>query len=210
MSTTETSDSDDSSDSSDGISELLLPRRIERKLTSRGSSSTTNHDSSQVTNRDSDSWHEYDGEPLFDDSALNRLAVRFSEMKAHDYEKLFTVKGSTGPRTKIRTKDLQAFREAVRRAEQAWIAEHGKPLTRFGNTMYGDDVGEYGTIEVVEENARKTVVSAQYATGYKAFMGGADGKRQKIILPVRDYEQWAYHKEVVEPLFEQFHEKYPY
>lgn len=174
--------------------ETLLPRRIERK----------------VTNRGHDRWYQYDGENLFDADAVDRLRDRFELMNDTDWEKLFTVKGAGGPRTKIRTKDLDAFTEAVRDAEQAFVDEYGPQLTAFGNRMYGEPVGEMGVVEITEENPRKTVVQANYNTGHRAFIGGADGKKQDILLPVRAFEQWAYHTEVVEPLFEEYHEKYPY
>jgi len=174
--------------------EILIPKRIERK----------------ITNRNGDEWFEYDGEQLFDDETIERLHDRFNQMESHDWEKLFTVKGPSGPRTKIRTKDVAAFKEAVRRAEQQLITDYGEHLTSFGNRMYGEPVGEMGVIEIAEEHARKTVVSANYQTGHIAFLGGDDGKRQNILLPVRSFEQWLYNTEVVEPLFDEYHEKYPY
>lgn len=174
--------------------ETLLPRRIERKITNRGNSR----------------WYQYKGENLFDADAIDRLRDRFAQMNTHDWEKLFTVKGASGPRTKIRTKDLQDFRDAVNDAEQAFVDEYGQPLTSFGNRMYGESVGEMGVVEIAEENARKTVVTANYNTGHRAFIGGEDGKKQTILLPVRSFEQWTYHTEVVEPIFNRFHDQYPY
>jgi len=174
--------------------ETQLPRRIERKITNRGNSR----------------WYQYKGENLFDAKALDRLRDRFVQMNEHDWEKLFTVKGAGGPRTKIRTKDLDDFRNAVRDAEIVWKEEYGRPLTAFGNPMYGEPVGELNVVEIAEENPRKTVVQANYNTGHRAFIGGEGGKKQTILLPVRAFEQWLYHTEVVEPIFDRFHEKYPY
>ncbi|TKX52637.1 hypothetical protein EXE42_15815, partial [Halorubrum sp. SP3] len=70
--------------------ELLLPRRIERKITNRGH----------------DRWYQYEGENLFDADAIDRLRDRFDQMNDTNWKKMFTVKGASGPRTKIRTKDL--------------------------------------------------------------------------------------------------------
>jgi len=174
--------------------ETQLPRRIERKITNRGD------------NR----WYQYKGENLFDADAIDRLRDRFEQMNVRDWETLFTVQGAGGPRTKIRTKDLDDFEKTVTEAESDLVVEYGTPLTSFGNRMYGESVGELNVVEIVEENARKTVVSANYNTGHRAFIGGEDGKKQNILLPVRAFEQWAYHTEVVEPIFETFHDKYPY
>lgn len=171
-----------------------LPSRVDRK----------------VTNRNGDDWHEHDGEPLFSDTVLDRIRRRFSEMEHDDHEKIATVKGNSTTRTKIRTSDVNEFKTALSNAREAWIDNHGDRLTNFGNAHYGDVLTDYKVVEISEQKPRKTVVTAHYDAGYKAFMGGAEGKKQDVLLPIRDYEQWSYHTEVVEPLFEGFHEKYPY
>ena len=169
-----------------------LPRRIERKL----------------RDDDHNEWYEYQGDPLFNDTSIERLRERFRQMNEYEWEPIATVKGSNSHRTKIRTKDLDAFRADLTDAHDEWVAEYGEPLTAFGNVMYGDQLTE--AVEVVEENPRKTIVAERYDAGRRAFLGGAKGKRQKILLPVRSFEQWLYHTEVVEPLFSKYHEKYPY
>lgn len=174
------------------LSDVELPSRVDRK----------------VTNTGDDEWHEYDGEPLFD--SWSRILRRFREMRNSDYEKIATVKGSSSFKTKIRSKDLESFKSDLEDARQSWIEDHGDRLTSFGNTRYGDVLTEYKVVEVSESKPRKTVVRAQYKSGYRAFLGGEDGKRQSILLPIRDYEQWSYHNEVVEPLFEEYHGRYPY
>jgi len=102
----------------------LVPRRIERK----------------ITNHNGDGWDEYRGEPLFSDEDIERLYTRFRQMNETDWETIATVKGHNSHRTKIRTKDLDAFREELRKANRAWVAEHGPPLTTFGNTGYGEEL----------------------------------------------------------------------
>ena len=172
----------------------LLPKRIERKITSRGD----------------DEWFEHDGEQLFADDTIDRLYDRFAEMENRDWEKLFTVKGDSGPRTKIRTKDIDAFIHDLEQDEQSWKDDHGDQLTAFGQRRYGEPVGEMGVVEIAEQHPRKTVVGANYTTGHAVGVGGADGKRQDILIPVRSFEQWLFNTEVVEPLFDDYHERYPY
>jgi hypothetical protein len=169
-----------------------LPDKVERK----------------VSNRNGDEWYEYDGEQLFSDDALDRIRNRFAEMREQDFEKIATVKGSSSTKSKIRTKDLESFKEELRERHNQWVEEHGDPLTSFGQRGYGEQLTQ--AIEISDENPRKTVVRADYNAGYRAFMGGEDGKKQDILLVIREYEQWSYQTEVVEPLFEKYNEKYPY
>jgi len=131
-------------------------------------------------------------------------------MERAEWDKPFGVKGSSGSKTKIRTKDIDAFRAAISDAESDWVADHGPRLTTIGNARYGEDVGDFGVVLTADENPRKTIVRSQYQTGYRAFIGGESGKRQDILLGVRAFEQYSYHTEVVEPVFERFHDKYPY
>lgn len=174
------------------VQETPLPDRVDYK----------------VTNRGGDSWHQYDGEELFSEDALERVLARFEAMRNSDYESIVTVKGSTTTRTKIRTKDLDGFKQEIIERHNEWVEEHGEFLTEVGNFAYGDPITP--VVGVDEENARKTVVKAQYKAGYSAFIGGAGGKKQDILLPIRNWEQWSYHNEVVKPVFDKYHEKYPY
>jgi len=171
-----------------------LPSRVERK----------------VSNRNDDSWYEYDGEQLFDSDTLRRIIERFDQMRTHDYEKIAYVKGSDTKKTKIRTKDKEDFVADLDKARQQWADEYGDRLTSFGNAYYGEVLTDYGVVEIHKEKPRKTVLWAEYDAGRRAFMGGAKGKKQNILLPIRTFEQWSYHTEVVEPLFAEYHEKYPY
>lgn len=41
-------------------------------------------------------------------------------------------------------------------------------------------------------------------------MGGPTWKRNQILSPVRDYELWYYHENVIKPIFDRFHDRYPY
>lgn len=174
------------------LPEPTLPDRVARK----------------VSNRNGDEWYEYDGKQLFSDDTLARIRDRFEAMREHDYETIATVKGKSYFKTKIRTKDLDDFKDELQERHNEWVAEHGSPLTHFGEQGYGEQLTE--AVEISEENPRKTVLRAGYNAGHRLFMGGADGKKQDILLKIRDYEQWSYHTEVVEPLFEKYHEKYPY
>jgi len=172
-----------------------LPSRVERK----------------VSNRNGDTWYEYDGEPLFADEGIARLRERFTEMVESDWEKVATVKGSSSTRTKIRTKDADDFADDVRDAADEWVEVHGSPLTNIGNIAYvEEEIDSFGVVGIDERRQRRTDVRAEYTAGYRAFIGGADGKKQNVLLPVRGYEQWSFHTEVVEPLFTEYHEKYPY
>jgi len=163
-----------------------------------------------VTNHGDETWFEYSSEPLFDDETLDRIRRRFTEMRDSDYERIATVKSSSSYRTKIRTKDLDNFKDDLREARRQWVEEHGDRLTLFGNAYYGDVLTEYEVVEVKEEKPRKTVVGAEYDASYSTGIGGAKYKKQQILLPIRSFEQWSYHTEVVEPLFEEYNEKYPY
>lgn len=171
-----------------------LPSKVERK----------------IRNKDGDEWYEYDGEPLFDDEVLDRIRFRFSEMRSSDYERIAHVKGSSRKSTKIRTSDVEEFETDLQNARIQWIDTHGDRLTNFGNAHYGEVLTDYEVVEIHEQKPRKTVLWAKFDAGRRAFVGGAKGKRQDILLPIRDYEQWSYHNEVVEPLFEQYHSLYPY
>jgi len=171
-----------------------LPERVERK----------------ITNRNGDLWYEYDGEPLFDDETLARIRTRFDEMRRNEYERIATVGSGITTKTKIRTKDVESFKADLTERQQSWIDDHGERLTPFGNAYYGEILTPYKVVEINEEKPRKTVLWAQYDTGHSAFIGGPDSKKQDILLPVRIYEQWSYHTEVVEPLFDEYHELYPY
>jgi hypothetical protein len=180
--------------SDDPLGAVELPSRIERKITNTGD----------------DAWYEYDGEPLFDTDTLDHLRRRFREMNEYAYESIASVKGSSGRRTKIRSSDLDAFIEDLTERKKRWVDSHGPRLTAFENQRYGEPITEFGVVEITEEAPRRTDLSAQYQAGYRAFIGGPDGKRQAVLLPIRTYEQWSYHTEVVDPLFDEYHEKYPY
>lgn len=174
--------------------QVQLPSRVDRK----------------VSNRYDDSWDEYDGEPLFSDSVQERVERRFTEMRDTEYEVISTVKGSSTHKTKIRTKDKETFVQELKDELQSWIDTHGDFLTNIGNARYGEILTPVKVVEISEEKPRKTVPWAHYQAGYHAGVGGADYKKQQIILPIRDFEQWSYHTEVVKPLFEKYHDKYPY
>lgn len=176
------------------VQETELPRHVERK----------------ISNRNDDSWFEYDGEPMFPEHTFERIRLRFEEMREQDYEKIATVKGSNSTRTKIRTKDKGEFVTELNHLRDLWNEEHGDRLTSFGNAMYGETLTDYEVVEISDESTRKTVVAAHYDAGRRAFIGGEQGKKQKILLPIRTFEQWSYQKEVVKPVFEKFHERYPY
>jgi len=163
-----------------------------------------------VTNRYDDEWHEYDGEPLFSDENRERIERRFKQMRDSDFEKIATVKGSSTHRTKIRTKDKDDFVSDLKESLQQWIDTHGDFLTTIGNSYYGEVLTPMKVVEIHEEKPRKTVLWAQYQSGRQVGLGGSDYKKRQILLPIRDFEQWSYHNEVVKPLFEQYHEQYPY
>jgi len=174
------------------MQQTKLPDKVDRK----------------VTNRNEDCWFEYDGEPMFSDSALDRIKQRFEQMRNHQWEKIAYVKGSNRTETKIRTKDLRQFKNELETQHNGWVEQYGQPLTRFGNAAYGEVLTQAVTIK--DESARKTVVVSNYNAGYSVGMGGEKNKKQSILLPIREFEQWFYHNEVVKPLFEKYNDKYPY
>jgi len=163
-----------------------------------------------VTNRYDDEWYEYDGEPLFSDENRERIERRFKQMRNSEYESIAYVGGGTHTKTKIRTKDKDEFVEELQTQLHQWRVDYGDFLTNIGNSHYGEVLTSVKVVEIHEEKPRKTVLWAQYNAGQHVGVGGADYKKQKILLPIRDFEQWSYHNEVVKPLFEQYHEQYPY
>lgn len=154
---------------------------------------------STVRNRNGDAWYEYDGELLFDPETIERLHERYVEMQERDGENLAVVGGGSTKRLKIRTKDQEAFREAIAERRE----EHDF-LMNVEVQLLGNHHGLH------EEGPRKTVAWADYRAGRAASLGGADYKRQQLLLPVRRFEQWRYHTEVWLPVAERFNEEYPY
>lgn len=154
-------------------------------------------------------WYEHDGTELFDDTLRDHLRRRFRQMNATDTE--YSPVAHVGARTKIRSKDVEAFTHDLREAAQRWLGEYGPRLTAFGadNDEY-DPLTNIGVVHVTREKPRKTVLAASYAVGNPVRVTSVKGKRQHILSVVRSFEQHSYHDHVVRPLFDEYNEKYPY
>lgn len=154
-------------------------------------------------------WYEHDGTELFDETLRDHLRRRFRQMNATDTE--YSPMAHIGERTKIRSKDVDAFRHDLREAAQRWLGEYGPRLTAFGaSNEAGDPLTSLDVVRVTREKPRKTVLAASYAVGKPIPVDPVEKKRQEILSVVRSFEQHSYHENVVRPLFEEYHEKYPY
>jgi len=144
-------------------------------------------------NHGDDTWYEYDGELLFEEDFIERLKVRFKEIVEHEDE----IEQVSGYRVAIQTKDVDAFETAID--------------TRF--KQVADDhefLIKLPTPETRQEGPRKTIATIRYGRGRAAAMGAPTWKRSQILSPVRDYELWYYHENVIKPVFDRFHDRYPY
>ena len=144
-------------------------------------------------NRGDDAWYEYDGEPLFEDDLIERLEARFEEIVEHEDD----IEQVSHYQVSILTKDVDAFETTIDTKfevvsnDHAFLVKLPAPETR-------------------QEGPQKTIATIHYDGGYAAAMGGPTWKRNKIIKPVRDYELWYYHEHVIKPVFDRFHDRYPY
>jgi hypothetical protein len=155
----------------------------------------------KVQNRNDDVWYEYNGELLWDPETIEAIHERLETAAQTDWEHIGGVRGTNEgyeTRTKIRTKDADGFEDAyVERANEVandidgWLQSKPAP-------------------EIHEKGPQRTNVSIPYRFGHKVSMGGAKYKKQEILKVVEAYERWLFHTRVVEPTFEEYHEKYPY
>jgi len=144
-------------------------------------------------NRGDDAWYEYDGEPLFQEDLIKRLEERFKEIVDHEDE----IEEVSGYRGAIQTKDVDAFETAIdTKFEQ--VADDHEFLIKLPAP------------ETRQKGPRKTIATIRYGRGRAAAMGGPTWKRNQILTPIRDYELWYYHEHVIKPVFDRFHDRYPY
>jgi len=144
-------------------------------------------------NRGEDAWYEYDGEPLFEEELIERLEARFEKMVEHEDD----TENISHYRVTIQTKDVDAFETAIDTKFEQVADDH-------------DFLVKLPAPETRERGPVKTIVTIHYGRGFAAAMGGPAWKRNKIIGPVRDYELWYFHEHVIKPVFDRFHDRYPY
>jgi hypothetical protein len=144
-------------------------------------------------NRGDDAWYEYDGEPLFEEVLIERFEARFEEMVDYEDE----IEQVSGYRVAIQTKDVDAFEAAIDTRFEQIADDH-------------DFLIKLPAPETRQEGPVKTIASIRYGRGYAAAMGGPAWKRNRILGPVRDYELWYFHEQVIKPVFDRFHDRYPY
>lgn len=144
-------------------------------------------------NRGDDAWYEYDGESLFQEGLLERLEVRFKEIVDYEDE----IEQVSGYLVTIQTKDVDALETAID--------------TKFDRVADDHEfLIKLPAPETRRKGPRKTIATIRYGRGRAATMGGPTWKRNQVLNPVRDYELWFYHKHVIKPVFDRFHDRYPY
>jgi hypothetical protein len=179
-----------------------LPRRIRQ-----------NHSSD-------DPWYEHNGEPLFGDAQsslrssddgngdsangvtddtdwVRRRVTQIAE--ANDV-------GSYSPRngfrkkTKIRTKDIEEFDEAL--ADRIADVDSEFEFIMLPKLKQGVDVREKGP--------QRTDVSFSPNFGRRVGLGGAEHYRNQILTEVLCYEVEVFWERVLQPVFKELADKYPY
>lgn len=145
---------------------------------------------------DDSPWYEHDGELLFgDDTELVRDKVQ--AMCESDYGR-YSPKNGFSQRTKIRTTDSDEFTD-----------ELVERLNECNETfIFGEQFIE--RVDVHKKGPQRTDVSFRPSFGYPASLGGAAYRRNQILLEVKRYETDLFWNEILEPLFNEYNEKYPY
>lgn len=144
-------------------------------------------------NRGDDAWYEHDGEPLFKEDLIKQFEARFKEIDDYEDE----IEQVSGYRVTIQTKDVDAFETAI-----------DTKFEQVGNDH--EFLIKLPEPETRQEGLVKTIATVHYGRGYAAAMSGPTWKRNQILNPVRDYELWYYHEHVIRPVFDRFHDRYPY
>lgn len=162
-----------------------------------------------IRNRNDDAWYEYDGEPMWNDDTIDRVRERLQTAANTEWGRvsaspkaaaLGNTKDEWTKSTKIKTEHADTFEVAVEDKAKA----------------VGEDINGWIVPELIpkpnvyEKGPVRTDVSVAYSMAHSVAMGGAAYKQQKIVKAVRDFEFWIYQTRVIEPLFNEFNEKYPY
>jgi hypothetical protein len=150
-----------------------------------------------IRNKKNDSWYEYDGEPLFEGEMLSLICNKLDQMESMEWGVIAGIKGSSWDRTKIHTDMADEFLEAFESRFEEVDNEYTFILSK-------------NNPEITEKGPIRSDVSVHYEVGRHAGLGGAKYKRQKILYKIRDFENYLYKTEVVDPVFKEYNEKYPY
>lgn len=144
-------------------------------------------------------WYEYQGEPLFDDDT-DAIRDRVRELAAADDVVRYSPRNKLSKSTKIRTQDAEEFRERLRERfqdiHQSIGFIHGKRLLN--------------SVCVRQKGERRTDVRYSPSFGRPAGLGGKEYYQQQVLLEILRYEAEVFWDDVVEPVFSEFHDRYPY
>lgn len=147
-----------------------------------------------IHNQAGDYWFTYDGELLFDSIEDTKRVKEKLERKARvdiDMDEVTT-------RTTIRKQDQDDLMDDLEDKYSKVSDERGGFLI------------ELPAPEFIEKGEVKTIATINLNYGYKVSMGGPEYKIQQIMKELRKIEYYDYAKKVVDPVFEKYHEKYPY
>jgi hypothetical protein len=148
----------------------------------------------------SDPWWKYKGEHLFPECP-ERVHDRVAELANSDIDVgRYSPRNQFRKTTKIRTKDQDAFDEAL--AEQIEEVEEDFEFLMLNKLQEAVDVHQKGE--------RRTDVRFSPSFGRPAGLGGKPYYREKVTIEILRFEVEVFWKRVLEPVFEEFNEKYPY